>query len=381
MLRITKVLLGVSLLSLIGCSSKENQNTVAEIWTGPAPEASAILSTKSRYLSSLSDDPSAQFELGIVEAMRAIEVIYQYRYKHFSGELPLTPGGISNLPTNPDAQFDPAFIENAMKEALVHLALAETALKTASGKDFSVVLDADDFWFDIDEDGKRSDHEGLTHYLPAILGEPIAMRDDEVPNFDPIRFDTADADWALAYVHTLSGMAEMVLAMEPTPAIDKVVSGREALFADKDAVAVDVMGIDSEVDSIAALLLVMRGKPNSARTSKAHDHFLAMIDANRDFWQRVEKETDNDREWLPNSNQTSAFGVQVSSEMAEQWQDVLKEIEDVLKGEKLVPYWRVASRDDSGPQFGLNMKKMFNNFTCSLNFQERLNIESATLQK
>lgn len=358
-MRILKnILTGTTFLALTACGSGDEQSGVN--WTGEAPEASASLSVKSNYLKSRGNDPAAQFEYGIVEAMQAIETIYQYRYKHYSGELPLTPGGMAgNLPNNPDAKFDPAFIENAMKDALVHLAIAEASLSKASGNDFAVVLDANDFWFDIDENGERSELESLTNYLPAIFGEPRGMRSRSNAELSPVHFDTADADWALAYVHTLSGMAEMVLAMDPTPAIKTVVKGRDALFDHEGANAADMMGFDSELDTIAAVLLIMRGRPDADRTRKAHKHFLAMIDANRDFWRRVELETDNDREWLPNANQTSSFGIEVNAEMADQWQEVLSEIEDILNGDKLVPYWRVDSRQSVNPGLGLNMKKIF----------------------
>lgn len=350
-----KLILGTTLLALSACSGGDGPASTE--WGGTEPTSSASLSEKSNYLKSRKSDPAAQFELGIVEAMRAIEAIYQYRYKHFPEQLPMTPGGMSrDLPDNPDVKFDPAFLENAMTDALVHLAVAQKALESASGEDFEVVLNPDDFWLDIDSNGVRSDNEALVIYLAEMLGDRRNQRaaQENGAMVGDIRFDMADADWALAYVHTLSGMAEIVLSMDPTPGITQITEGREALF--KDRRAADIMGFDQEIDMIAALFMVLRGTPDKTRTRKAHGHFMSMVDSNRNFWRRVMEETDNDREWLPNPNQDSVFGVPVNAEIASGWQNVLSEVEDILEGDTLVPFWRL---DSDTNQYGLNMKKIF----------------------
>jgi len=146
--------------------------------------------------------------------------------------------------------------------------------------------------------------------------------------------------------------------MDPTPAIKEVVDGRNALIEASGPPA-ELFGFDTEFDTIAAFLLVMRGKPDQGRMRRAHKHFLAMVEANKNFWSRVEVETDNDREWIPNANQTSAFGVNVSSEMALRWQDVLTDVDDILQGRKLVPFWRVDNPRDATTGYGLNFKKIF----------------------
>ncbi|NNE56592.1 MAG: hypothetical protein HKN36_00645 [Hellea sp.] len=349
------LMLGLSIL-VASCSEGQDQSRATEQWSGDPPVASASLADKASYLATQSS-PAAQFELGVVETMRAIETVYRYRYDHFSGQLPLTPGGRHRLPTNPDAEFDPAFIDNAMRDGLVHLKRATNALENASGKDFAVVLNVDDFWFDIDQDGKQGENEALMQYLPGILGNPNSMRWREVPEIGEIRFDTADADWLLAYAHTLSGMAEIVLAMDTAPAIKQITDGREALLDGRDPS--NMFGFDEEVDSFAAFIMIMRGAPKAEHSRRAHKHFLAMVDANQDFWKRLEEEDDDDREWIPNSRQSSALGPQVPPELAESWQHVLGDIRDLLEGRKLVPYWRIEQAEDGGAEYGLNLKAIF----------------------
>ena len=107
----------------------------------------------------------------------------------------------------------------------------------------------------------------------------------------------------------------------------------------------------------AATLLTLRGEPDPVRTRAAHQHFRAMISYNRNFWAEVMEETDNDREWLPNPDQVSAFGMPVDEELAESWQKVLGEISAVLEGEALVPYWRLPNLGERESGVGINLAK------------------------
>lgn len=92
------------------------------------------------------------------------------------------------------------------------------------------------------------------------------------------------------------------------------------------------------VDLIYVILKALEQKPDAARIKSAHTHWLAMIDENKRFWAKLEKETDNDREWIPNPSQTGAMQITVSAEMARGWQNVLADAESVLKGELLIPH-------------------------------------------
>ena len=236
-----------------------------------------------------------------------------------------------------------------MTQALDHLSRAEASLGRASGQDMAVEFPLDAIWFDINADGTRDAWEsGL-----AVMADLNASPD---PEFDGlIRFDTADVHWLKAYVHVMSGMAEMTLATDPTPAIRTVYESRREM----DALGpVEGMFLDNEtIDTIAAVLLTLRGTPDRNRTQAAHTHFKAMIAENQAFWTAVMEETDNEREWLPNPQQSSAFGVVVDAEMAAGWQAVLAEIEDILNGDALVPYWRIENAYGAETGVGVNVAK------------------------
>ena len=306
------------------------------------------------------DSASYRFLLGGFEVLSAVEHILQVRYENYSGELPLMPGGQTALEINPDAKFDPAFIETALTGALEHLELAQTNLEKASGKDFSVRVDIMALWFDINKNGQRDAGEDLVRQLAAApdFGRR-SMEEPEEPGSIHVRFDTADADWLLAYVHALSGSAQLILATDPTSAITTISEGR-ALMAEKGQIARDpIMGSEDEIiDTIAVILTALRGVPDKTHTRAALAHFKSMIAHNKDFWKQVALETDDEAEWLPNPNQTSAFGPKVSAEMAASWQNVLAEISDVLEGKALIPHWRISQDRNAKEGAGINFAKL-----------------------
>ena len=68
----------------------------------------------------------------------------------------------------------------------------------------------------------------------------------------------------------------------------------------------------------------------------------------------IQAETDDDAEWLPNSKQAGVIpGVRVTQAMIDGWHEFLDELEAILQGEKLVPYWRVHDGR------GINLKRVF----------------------
>ncbi|MEM9939561.1 MAG: hypothetical protein AAF768_11980 [Pseudomonadota bacterium] len=294
------------------------------------------------------DAPEHQFLIGGLEFLSATEAIMQVRYQNSAQSLAILPGMRNELPGNPDGVFDPAFLETAMNDALVHLARAETALAMA-GDDFALEFPLTAIWFDMNQNGTKEVWETGLAVMNSLNAAPGA-------DFDGIiRFDTADAHWLKAYVHVMAGMAELTLAADPTPAIRAVYEGREKM----DAIGT-IEGIflsNDDIDSIAAVLLTLRGVPDQARTREAHRHFKEMISENKAFWASVMEETDNQAEWLPNPNQQSAFGIEVTADLAAGWQSVLEEIEALLNGDALVPYWRFNNGYNATEGVGVNLAK------------------------
>lgn len=340
-----------------------------------------------------------QFALAGILFLEAVERAYGARWTYgFTGETLPVPVLRFAIPDNPNPEpfgaetmmeIMATFVDdmNAVEEALA--ALPEDA-------EPGFVLNLSDLWLDIDQNGERGAAEGFSDLLVQSvmsrgqlfrlereLGENPAMAD---PRAATIRFDGSDVHWLAAYAQVLQGAGELVLAFDPTPEIAKVMAFQEAILDQQLTMletlpADQVAGLrdlilrerpnlsDEEVDRLAAemanrrinpgrmsplgqfaqpvdvisiLIETLRHTPDPERIAKAHGHFLAMIDHNRDFWAALDRETDNDREWIPNATQTAALGLELPGEIGPQWLSVLSDAEAVLKGEKLIPFWRFA---------------------------------------
>ncbi len=295
------------------------------------------------------------FQLGAVRFLRAIETLLQVRYESYNGEVDLIPGMMTPLPPNPNPRFTPDFVERAFKGSLEHLAGATEALKTATDGEFATELPLDAVWFDIDSNGQRADWESL-----RTIMQSLGAQADWDAFGGTIRFDTADAEWLAAYVHLMSGTSELVMSLDPTSAIKTVYEGRVALERAGAVGAPDMFfGGDEWIDMAAAVLITIDGKAEAVRTRAALEHYRQMIAHNRRFWSELMTETDNDREWLPNPRQTSPFGIEITDELATSWQSVLVELEDMLEGRTLIPFWRTPPSPDGSPaSVGISLRKL-----------------------
>lgn len=323
------------------------------------------------------------FLLGGVRFLRGIEVMMQTRWENSAAPLNFIPGMRGDLPPNPKGKFRPEFLEIALKQGLNEFGKAERPLALASHSEFAATIRVTDLWFDVNKDGVKQDAESADRIFEALQpappravrrvdenGDPVLDADGypiwdtpDVPEFDGlVRFDSADADWLAAYVHLVSGFSELTLAADPTPSIKRVMTSRDQL-RDFGNLFFDSTGWADEdwVEMAAATLLTLRGEPDAERTRAAHAHFRSMISYNRNFWSEVMEEKDNDREWLPNPDQQSAFGIEVSEELAESWQRVLAEMSAVLEGEALIPYWRLPNLGERENGVGINIAKWLQN--------------------
>lgn len=306
------------------------------------------LAKTERHLAAI-ESPSAddRFALGGVHFLRAIEKSLQARYSVAAAQLFGVPILRLPVPPNPNPEpFHASLIADVFKTALDDFANVEAALKPIDG-DVGVSIDLNALWFDINDNGIKDAGEAVFETAGATLGARPSSDDPLI-----VRFDTADVAWLRAYAHLLSGVSEVVLALDPTDAIEtvqataaKLGNAENSMLHDPDVVPL--------VDQGATILLALRQQPDENRTRAALAHFEAMTEQNMIFWQRVGEETDNTAEWIPNPQQTSAFGTKVSAEVADAWQAILQEGQAVLDGELLIPYWR--SKDG----YGINIRKVF----------------------
>lgn len=343
-----------AVLGLLAAPSVHAESLSTEI------AVTGLISTETRLASLPEPTEDERLALGAVQFLRAVEGSLQTRWTYGmtdrSGMLPLLR---LPLDDNPDAKaFEPPVVAQIFTEAEVGLSRAIATFSTLPDTSPAALeLNLGDIWFDVNRNATRDMGEDLAAIIGTVsMGiSPAEMGVDPAP-LPTIRFDIADVAWATAYAHLLSGVAETVLAYDPTEPLTRVIAARKALAAYGPPPPSFLTGMDrmpDEIDLIAMLLETLNQQPDPARAAKAHGHFLAMIAQNRRFWTLVEAETDNAREWLPNSRQQSGTGRVLPPETGARWQAVLADAEAVLKGEKLIPYWR------TGTQGGVNLQKLF----------------------
>ena len=320
---------------------------------------SGIAATEARLAALSTPTDEERFALGGTQFLRAIEGTFQDRWAagmtDRTGMLPLLRLPLEDNP-NP-APFDPRMIVGVFEHAAANLTKAQTTLTAIPGtSDFGVEIALDDIWFDVNSDGKRSKGEGIADILgPEVMGgmEDSGTSPHPLPT---VRFDVADAAWLAAYADMLGGICAMVRAYDPTEPITRITNARARLEEFGPVEADPFFGGNSNPDAfdmIAMILATLNQTPDKALMLEAQTHFLDMVTENRQFWSRVASEKDNSREWLPNDQQQSALGIDVPPGTGAAWMILLADFEAVMKGDKLVPYWRV------GGSAGINVGKMF----------------------
>ncbi|MGV8988425.1 MAG: hypothetical protein ACOH2H_19320 [Cypionkella sp.] len=303
------------------------------------------------------------FALGGVQFLRAIEISFQDRWRSGltdrGGILPLLR---MPIPPNPaPAAFDPASVVNIFVHTGDKLAEAKaTLIALPDTSDLGVEIALSDLWFDVNANATRDSGEGIADILgTAVLGAP----DDSGTGPQPlptVRFDVADAAWLAAYTDLLQAFCDMVRAFDPTEPLTRIIAAREKMISLGPVypdmifgpMSSDTHDLDS-FDLIAVILASLNQQPDMARMASARDHLLAMVAENRLFWNRVEAETDDVQEWLPNDRQHAALGITLPQGTRESWLAVLADVEALLNGDKLLPFWRVGS------PAGINLAKFY----------------------
>jgi hypothetical protein len=318
-------------------------------------------------------DGGARLAAGVSQFLLAIEHLGQASHRfglmnnNLAGQLPL-----ARLPV-PENKAPKVLSYAALRDVIqrfsAELRIAAQSLAKVQTEQVHLDLYLGRIRLDLNEDGQRDDQESLWQ-ISRVVNNRVT---EEAGKGFVIGVDGADVHWLRGYAHFLMAFCDVVLAYDEQQLFEccghllfaNVESPHRTALVEQDQ---EMYSLASISDAIAAIHLTNFPLLDRDHMKSAHDHLLKMIEQSRLCWKRALAETDDNNEWLPNPNQTGVLNVQVPREIVTGWSEVLDEIEALLKGEKLVPYWRKYGgswieirREQRIPNegMGVNLNKFF----------------------
>jgi hypothetical protein len=312
------------------------------------------------------DDEAARFALGIVRFLRSFEKLSASLYEH-SARPPLfaflTDGKLDEWakPHPRPKTLTHAKLYRFIQAWIDDLRQASVELDKVRGKACKLVLRPGRIPVDLSGRGKPA---SALEVLRNLNG-----RDHETTKRArtlEFAFDRADAAWLCGYCHFLMALGEAVQSLDGKEVVQ---THAHLLFSKVDTpytflteepTPVEMLNrgngdyrpyIDLCTLSLSLLRLPVK---EPARLKKALAHLETMVARSRQMWKWVLEETDDDREWIRGPKQTGALGVKVTQEMVDNWLLVLDEAGALLKGAKLLPFWRGSRKG-----VGVNLRKTF----------------------
>ena len=326
------------------------------------------------------DDHKAIAALGLLQTVAAIEGITQDYYRYGFNQKRLSLIGLIQIPVPPNQAPDEISYADARRvfaQFLERLAVAEKTLGKFKPTELKIALDASEILVDIDGKGQKMS-------LVKIMSQMTNPRQGgQAALLQPVvfAFDDADVVWLRGYVHLLSAVVEVVLAHNCEEAFDRsahlffprvksdfrfLEKERELNDSDQGTRSWDWPSI---VDLVALVHMVRFEVDEPNRMLNALAHMEQVIQLSRETWRLIRLETDNDREFIPNSKQNSTMlSNQLGGQFGEHWEKVLDRAQSILDGKELLPFWRgfvgagrwnTRTSGSFHPTLGINFRKIF----------------------
>ncbi len=313
-------------------------------------------------LAGLPEDAERNSAQGVLGFVAAIERLGQGLHRH---GLETTRGSvlmqlpILRMPVPPNPSPEPITYEKwrgILESLLADLTTADALLAKGSEAETKLPLDLMKVRFDLDQDGKATDAESLGGIMSAITGAPA--QEGTAPSLE-FAFDKADVLWLRGYIHFLTAALQFGLAMDFEDTFNATGHAwfpRAGLpYADALLRPTAPAGgfVDNAAGDALAFVHMMNWKvAEPERLADSRKRLALMASLSRDSWAAARAESDDDREWLPNAKQKSAFAsLSVDDATIDTWLIVMSEFEAVLEGKKLMPHWRFDK--------GINVKRLF----------------------
>ena len=309
-------------------------------------------------------DDEARFALGIAQFLQAVERLGQGFYRYGLEPPPILAMAMPYLrlplPQNPSAEeiaYDD--LRGVINQWAKDLREVERTLGQLSEVDIRLPLRIGLIRLDWNSDGSAADSESLWQLYVHVNVNASRIPPQRIETFE-IGFDRADAYWLQGYCHLLSATAEFVLAHDFRDLFERTAhlffpkAQTPYAFLKHERPSAGLGSYDEILDALAWFHLIRCRVVEPERMRSAHSSLLAMIDCSRRMWKAIAAEGDNENEWIPGERQTSVLpNGRMTAEMIAGWHDFLSEAEALLRGQKLVPFWR-----GHGGQ-GVNLRRVF----------------------
>ncbi|HMO26133.1 MAG TPA: hypothetical protein PKB10_07675, partial [Tepidisphaeraceae bacterium] len=306
------------------------------------------------------EDQSLKFALGVSQTLRALENLSARWYamglleNGFTEQLPLL-----RLPVPPIDQpieVDSAAIDAALEAFARDLGVAIRTLSEV--RDPNVKLVVPILRIQVDLNGEAPDGEMMLAELLARIGLFPSREEVSPEAIDAMTFafDLGDVRWLEGYCHLTSAFAEMARAYDKTPLIEYcghlMFQRVKTPFAFLTARNPDMEFIEgTNILDLVAMIHQFRLQLQNA----ARQHLLDVTRLSRASWSAIRAETDNDREWIPGPGQTTPLmEVEITPEIIDAWLAMMNDLESLLEGRKLAPFWR-----GDNVRMGVNFRRVF----------------------
>lgn len=309
-------------------------------------------------------DAQARFGLGTVQFLRAVEGLSQAAYRHGMAQQHRgLLGGFAQLPLPPNPKPEKISYQQArqiVQNFVSGLSQAEATLAQVGNAEVKLPLHFGLIRMDLDGDGVVVPEESLWKVYSQV-NRRAGVNAEQAKLF-VIGFDTGDVYWLRGYCHLLMALGEAALAHDWKELFERtghvifpeVESPYPFLNDYKNKDPNNYFTYPRIVDIIAYIHLINFPVIAPERMQSALGHLEAMMDVSTTSWDFIEKETDNDSEWIPNPAQTGVIpNVRVTAEMIASWRSFLAESKLILQGKKLIPFWR------AGEERGVNLRLAF----------------------
>jgi hypothetical protein len=299
-------------------------------------------------------DDQARFGLGMLRFLRTVERLGQDLYR-YGFRLPVVN---SPIPLNPNPEVLTYAKSRGIIETFVR-GLSKVEVTLAPIKDEKVSLPLHFGLIKLDLLGNGAPGENQSLWRLYRLYNQRNFTPEQAKNFY-IKFDKADVHWLRGYCHLIKAFCEIWLAYDFHESFD---CSAGVFFQKTDSPYAILRkneqdegrrSLATAFDLVALIHTIRWPLVEPALMRDALADLQAGIAQDKEMWRSCMQETGDDHEWIPNPRQTGVIpGMKVTDAMVESWINMLDELEKLLQGKTLVPFWR------GDKTLGINVHRVF----------------------